>query len=75
MTRRNIFVIGISFALGVGVIVRPEALSMFPESLQIIFGSGVTTATIFAVILNLILPSDKSQEPVIKTKSGMSLSK
>lgn len=75
MTRRNIFVIGISFALGVGVIVRPEALSMLPESLQIIFGSGVTTATIFAVILNLILPSDKSQKPVIKAKSGMSLNK
>lgn len=58
-TRRNILVISVSFALGLGVIVRPDVIKYFPEALKIIFGSGVTTATIVAILLNLILPKDK----------------
>lgn len=66
MTKRNIFIIGISFALAVGVICRPAVLSQLPPALQTIFGSGVTMATVVGVILNIVLPRDKENKPVIK---------
>ncbi|WMJ79742.1 nucleobase:cation symporter-2 family protein [Clostridium sp. MB40-C1] len=58
--RRNMLVVSVSLTLGLGVIFEPNILSNFPTSVQTIFGSGVTTGTIAAILLNIILPKNTS---------------
>ncbi|URZ17377.1 uracil-xanthine permease family protein [Clostridium felsineum] len=55
LNNRNILIIATSIGLGLGVTFRPEILSGLPESLKMIFSSGISTGTIAALILNLIL--------------------
>ena len=53
---RNLLIIALSFGFGLGVVIRPEILKNLPEFLKILFSSGITTGTITAILLNLILP-------------------
>lgn len=55
INNRNLIIISVSIALGLGITTRPELLTNLPESLKLLFGSGISTGTIFAVILNLFL--------------------
>lgn len=55
MSNRNLIIISISLALGLGITTRPDLLSHLPDSLKMLFGSGISTGTIFALILNLLL--------------------
>ena len=59
LTDRNLLIIVTSMALGLGVTFRPDFISGLPEFLQMIFSSGISTGTIIALILNLILKEDK----------------
>ena len=52
---RNLIIISVSIALGLGITTRPELLTVLPESLKLLFGSGISTGTIFAVMLNILL--------------------
>ncbi|WMJ79743.1 nucleobase:cation symporter-2 family protein [Clostridium sp. MB40-C1] len=58
--RRNMLVVSVSITLGLGVIFKPDILSKFPTAVQTIFGSGVTTGTISAILLNIVLPKNTS---------------
>lgn len=60
LTERNLLIIAISMGLGLGVTFRPEVISQLPESLKMIFSSGISTGTIVALILNIVL-KDKSK--------------
>ena len=65
LTSRNTAVVGISVALGIGVIQAGGSLGMFPDWAKTIFGeSAVVIATISAMSLNMILPKDTEQEQV-----------
>ncbi|MTI67274.1 MAG: purine permease [Firmicutes bacterium] len=55
-TRRNSLVVAIALGLGLAVVVRPDILKNFPEWARTIFESGITTGTVAALILNLVLP-------------------
>ncbi len=55
MGDRELLIISLAFALGIGVTVRPELLSNLPQALQMIFSSGISTGTIVALILNQVL--------------------
>jgi len=60
---RNTTIVGLSAALGVGISQSSSALSQFPESITIIFGkTPVVIATIMAVLLNLILPQENTDQ-------------
>lgn len=60
---RNTTIVGLSAALGVGISQFSSALSQFPESITIIFGkTPVVIATIMAVLLNLILPQENTDQ-------------
>ncbi|OAA90219.1 nucleobase:cation symporter-2 family protein [Clostridium ljungdahlii] len=59
LNNRNLLIIATSIGLGLGVTFRPEILSNLPESLKMIFSSGISTGTIAALILNLILKEEK----------------
>ena len=56
---RNTAIVGLSVALGIGVIQVADCFALFPEWAKTIFGtSPVVIATITAVTLNLLLPKD-----------------
>ena len=60
---RNTTIVGLSAALGVGISQSSSALSQFPESITIIFGkTPVVIATIMAVLMNLILPQENTDQ-------------
>jgi NCS2 family nucleobase:cation symporter-2 len=66
---RNLLIIATAIGLGLGVTFRPEFISKLPQSIQMIFSSGISTGTIVALILNLVLAEDKEfeEENVVNT--------
>lgn len=52
---RELLIISVAFALGIGVTVRPELLAGLPNPLQMLLSSGISTGTLAALILNLVL--------------------
>ncbi len=61
LNRRNSLLVAVSLGLGLAVVYRPEILSNFHPDVQTIFQSGMTTGTITALILNLILPGREKE--------------
>ena len=59
---RNLLIIATSIGLGLGVTFRPDFISQLPEGLQMIFASGISTGTIVALVLNIILREDKKEK-------------
>ncbi|MGX6979868.1 uracil-xanthine permease family protein [Vagococcus elongatus] len=56
LTPENTCIVGLSLAFGIGIKLTPNSLAGFPDWVQTIFGSSeVVVATIFAVVLNLLL--------------------
>ena len=63
-TARKSTVVGLSVALGVGITQVPGCLagSGFPDWVTTVFGSSsVVVATLMAILLNLILPKDRTE--------------
>lgn len=56
---RELLIISVAFALGIGVTVRPEILSGLPSAIQMILSSGISTGTLAALILNVVLVERK----------------
>lgn len=58
---RNGMIVAIALGLGFGLGSVPEALQHMPQWVSLVFGgSGIVVSGIIAVILNLVLPKDKS---------------
>lgn len=69
LTERNLLIIAISMGLGLGVTFRPEVISQLPEGLKMIFSSGISTGTIAALILNVVLKEDSiKKEEVLENE-------
>ncbi len=60
LTRRNMLIIAVSFGLGLGVMMVPDAVAQLPKLAKNIFGSAITLGGLSAIILNLILPRSMS---------------
>ncbi|HSQ89091.1 MAG TPA: nucleobase:cation symporter-2 family protein [Romboutsia sp.] len=59
MNNRNLLIIAVSIALGLGITTRPDLLSNLPNELQMLFASGISTGTIAALLLNICLKEEK----------------
>ena len=55
MGDRELLIISVAFALGIGVTVKPEILQGLPNALKMVLSSGISTGTIAALILNIVL--------------------
>ncbi len=55
INNRNLLIIATAIGLGLGVTFRPEFIGKLPEGLKMIFSSGISTGTIVALILNVLL--------------------
>ncbi|MES2263246.1 MAG: nucleobase:cation symporter-2 family protein [Pseudomonadota bacterium] len=60
--KRTGLIIAVSIGCGLAVSVRPELLSKLPHFIQEVFGSGISTGAIIAVMLNLVLPERPVEE-------------
>ena len=54
--QRECLIVAMALGLGVGVDLHPEALAPLPESLRLIFSSGISTGGLAALALNILLP-------------------
>ncbi|ADL05220.1 uracil-xanthine permease family protein [Lacrimispora saccharolytica] len=62
LTARNTSVVGLSVALGIGVIQAGGCLGLFPDWAKTVFGeSAVVIASISAILLNQILPVERAE--------------
>ncbi len=67
LTNRNSTIVALSIGVGVGLSSVPGVLAEMPESIQLIFGdSGLVLVAFLAVVLNIILPKERSTEEVIE---------
>ena len=58
LNSRNVTIVGLSLAMGMGVATVPQCLEQFPEIVPMIFGkSPIVIAALVSFILNLILPN------------------
>ncbi|WP_407891635.1 nucleobase:cation symporter-2 family protein [Lacticaseibacillus sp. N501-2] len=67
---KNLLVAAVSIGLGLGVTTQPEIVQALPETLQLLFGSGILMASVSAVLLNWIFNS-KTPQPELPTKDGL----
>ena len=61
---RNLLIIATSIGVGLGVTFRPDFLAQLPQGLQMVFSSGISTGTIVALVLNIILRENKKEEKI-----------
>jgi xanthine permease XanP len=61
LDRRTMLIMAVSFGLGLGVAMVPDALKEMPKTIQNIFGSAITTSGLSALILNLCLPKEMGE--------------
>ncbi|MGB3425817.1 MAG: solute carrier family 23 protein [Castellaniella sp.] len=59
---RGIFMIGLSFVLGMGVILMPELAAHAPESLRFVLGNGIIVAGVSAIVLNSLFRLGTSRQ-------------
>jgi xanthine permease len=63
LNRRNMTIIAAAVSLGLGVAVRPEALSQLPRHVQTFFGNAIVMAALVSLILDNIIPKEDEVEP------------
>lgn len=62
MNYRNTSIVGLSVALGMGIVQASSSLSSFPQWVTTVFGSSpVVVATLMAILLNLVLPKEEKK--------------
>ncbi len=61
--QRDMVIVAVALGLGLGAELRPSALQHLPEAVRTLFGSGLITGGLTALVLNLVLPGAVSVEP------------
>lgn len=61
-TKRNMLIIAVGVATGMAVTMRPDILNYLPDSVKVVFGSGITAGSLVALLLNIVLRVSKSDE-------------
>ncbi|CAN5469933.1 nucleobase:cation symporter-2 family protein [soil metagenome] len=70
---RNLIIVAVSVAFGVIPAMVPEFYAGFPESVRIVFESGITAASVAAILLNIVFNILGRSEPQA-THSGDAIS-
>ena len=73
-SKRNGLIIAISIGCGLAVTTRPELLNKLPSFFKEVFGSGITVGSVFALVLNLILPEEKESNYQSNWKNRLEIS-
>ena len=68
--RRNMVIFAISISVGLGLQLEPNALYFLPGTLKVLLTSGLLPAAFLAIILNLVLPEELSDEQTDEIAGG-----
>lgn len=68
--RRNMVIFAISLSLGLGLQLEPGALQHLPGTMKVLATSGILPAALIAIILNLVLPEELSEEATEEVSGG-----
>jgi len=60
MTRRNMVIVAVSLAFGLGLNLVPTAVQYLPGVIKVLATSAVAPTALMAIILNLILPEEET---------------
>jgi xanthine permease len=69
--RRNMVIFAVSLSVGLGLQLEPGALQHVPDTLRVLLASGLLPAAFLAIILNLVLPQELSEESTEELSGGM----
>ncbi|MBR9858393.1 MAG: purine permease [Gammaproteobacteria bacterium] len=61
LDRRALFIMAISFGMGLGISQRPDILQFMPELIKNVFSSGIAAGGITAILMNIIMPLSQPQ--------------
>ncbi|MEC7762916.1 MAG: nucleobase:cation symporter-2 family protein [Pseudomonadota bacterium] len=60
--RKKVYIMAVSFGLGLGVTLVPDATQNLPDFARQVFATPITLAGLSAIILTLIIPDEKADE-------------
>lgn len=66
MSRRNMYIVGTSLAVAIGISYDTGIFERFPLWVTQIFGNPVVMAALFSIILNLVLPHEEAEAAAAK---------
>jgi NCS2 family nucleobase:cation symporter-2 len=69
--RRNMVIFAIALSLGLGLQLESGALQHLPGTVKVLATSGILPAALIAIVLNLILPEELSDEATEEVSGGM----
>ena len=77
--RRNMVIFAVALSIGLGLQLEvmntapgaANALQHLPDTLRILGASGILPAALIAIVLNLILPEELSEESVEEVHGGL----
>jgi len=69
--RRNMVIFAISLSIGLGLQLEPGAVQHLPDTARILVTSGLLPAALIAIVLNLILPEELSDEATEEVSGGL----
>jgi NCS2 family nucleobase:cation symporter-2 len=64
-------IFAIALSIGLGLQLDPLAVQYLPDTLRILMTSGLLPAAVIAIVLNLILPEQLSDEATEEVSGGM----
>lgn len=70
INNRNLLIIATSIGLGLGITFRPDFISQLPEAIKMVFSSGISTGTIVALLLNVILKEENESNKEWREENG-----
>jgi len=68
--RRNMVIFAIALSVGLGLQLDPMAVQYLPDTLRILMTSGLLPAAVIAIVLNLVLPEELSEESTEEVSGG-----
>ncbi len=70
--RRNMVIFAVSLSIGFGLQLEPSAVQYLPDWLRVLMVSGLLPAAFIAIVLNLILPDELTEEATDQVAGGLS---
>ena len=69
--RRNMVIFAVALSIGFGLQLEPTALQYLPDTLRILATTGLLPAALIAIVLNLILPEELTEDQTEEISGGM----
>lgn len=68
--RRNMVIFAVALSIGLGLQLEPGALQHLPDTLRLLATTGLLPAALIAIVLNLVLPEELSDEQTDEISGG-----